>query len=330
MISIIVPVYNSYKYLDFCLQSIQNQKYQDWECILINDGSSDGSGEICEKWANIDSRFRVVHQDNSGVSKARNNGIRKAKGDFIAFIDSDDWINDDYLSNLVTNNNDIDLVLSGLIDQYGDRDAIINKPMREGVFRIERASAYILEDLLNKNLLYGPVVKLYKKKIIHKHNIYFPEDCSLGEDLVFNFKYLEYVKFFKTVPIASYNYRKDSQDSLFKKIHYNQFKTDYNHWKIRYNYFLTHDLLTDNSLSKFMSLLWGLIYDGIFRYESLNYPSIKYLKFLNEIPEIDILKNYTNIFNCSKWIKNTILMRNYILFFLYFSCKRLTRKRLNS
>ena len=92
IISIIVPVYNVDKYLQKCLESIRLQTFQDWECILIDDGSFDKSGEICDEFSKIDSRFKVIHQVNSGVSKARNVGLDIATGDWIGFVDSDDWI----------------------------------------------------------------------------------------------------------------------------------------------------------------------------------------------------------------------------------------------
>lgn len=92
LISIIVPVYNVELYLDKCIQSILAQSYPNFELLLIDDGSSDGSKEICDKYAKLDSRIRVFHRINGGVSSARNAGLEKAKGDWIAFIDADDWV----------------------------------------------------------------------------------------------------------------------------------------------------------------------------------------------------------------------------------------------
>ena len=91
-ISIIVPVYKVEKYLHRCLDSIVNQTFTDWECILIDDGSPDNSGIICDEYAQMDRRFKVIHQENKGVSAARNAGLDVAKGEWIGFVDSDDWI----------------------------------------------------------------------------------------------------------------------------------------------------------------------------------------------------------------------------------------------
>ncbi|MDN6244681.1 MAG: glycosyltransferase family 2 protein, partial [Tetragenococcus koreensis] len=101
LISIVIPVYNVEKYLENCLQSIQNQTYNHFEVILVNDGSTDSSLSICEKFVNQDKRFSVLSKENGGLSSARNFGIKKAKGSFITFVDSDDYIVKDYLSHLV-------------------------------------------------------------------------------------------------------------------------------------------------------------------------------------------------------------------------------------
>ena len=104
MISVIVPVYNAAPYLDQCIESIVKQTYTDWECILINDGSTDKSGEICDKWGKFDSRFRIIHQINQGVSATRNRGIKESKGEYIVFIDSDDWVSPNYLKDMININ----------------------------------------------------------------------------------------------------------------------------------------------------------------------------------------------------------------------------------
>lgn len=326
MISIIVPVYNCVKYLDKCLESIHRQRYQDWECILIDDGSTDGSSTICDNWCIVDSRIRVFHQLNAGVSAARNSGIKHASGEYITFIDSDDWIEEDYLSAFVSKGVGCDLTVSGIIDQYEDGRIIVSKPCKSDVIHIEKQYTGTIIDLLKKNLLYGPTNKLYKSEIIHKNHIKFPENCSLGEDLVFNFNYLEHVFSVKTVSEAHYNYRKLQSGTLFTKIRYDQFQTDYQHWTLRYEFFKKKNLLTDEAIDLLMRLLWGVIYDGIFRYEALGYPSIKYLKQLNNMQEIDLLRDYTGSFSCAPWIKQAILKRRYVLLYLFFKLKRYSKR----
>ena len=121
IITIIVPVYNTATHLRTCIDSIVSQTVPDWELILINDGSTDASGSICDEYATKDSRIAVVHQQNSGVSNARNKGIELAKGNFITFIDSDDWIELNFIEkfkNLIVNKNT--LIVYGIAYDFID------------------------------------------------------------------------------------------------------------------------------------------------------------------------------------------------------------------
>ena len=114
-ISIVVPVYNVERYLPRCIESILRQTYTNFELILVDDGTPDRSGIICDRYAERDSRIRVIHKENGGVSTARNTGIDAAKGEWITFVDSDDWVSDEYLKTLTTHlhNNSYDLVIGG-------------------------------------------------------------------------------------------------------------------------------------------------------------------------------------------------------------------------
>lgn len=322
MISIVIPVYNSAKYLNDCIESIRRQKYNDWECILIDDGSSDESSKICDEWAEVDKRFKAFHQPNSGVSTARNNGIKYVSGEYITFIDSDDWIDDNYLSTLIANGGECDLIVSGIVDCYADGRKEIIHPSAAAFIEVSPPFIDTFADLLKKNLLYGPTNKLYKSDIIRKNNIVFQKDCSLGEDLVFNFTYLDYVHTIEIIPEAHYNYRRISSGSLSTKVFYEKFQNDYHHWQIRYDFFRRKELLSESSMKILMKLLWGVIYDGIFRYADLGYPSIKYLKFLNQIEEIELLRDYKSEFQCSTWIKNAILNKQYLSLFIFFHVQR--------
>ena len=125
MISIVIPVYNAESYLDECVSSVISQTYQDWECILVDDGSTDGSADICDKWCAKDCRISVIHQENRGVLTARNQGIEKAKGDYITFIDSDDWVNSEYLADMYNGmalGGDIDVVSTGVIQHKASEE----------------------------------------------------------------------------------------------------------------------------------------------------------------------------------------------------------------
>ncbi|MFY9263633.1 MAG: glycosyltransferase family 2 protein [Actinomycetaceae bacterium] len=125
LISIIVPVYNTQRYLQQCVDSIMSQTFENWELILVDDGSTDGiSGRLCDEISHTDRRIRVIHQENKGLSGARNTGLEAAEGEFVVFVDSDDYVLPEYLATLQRTIDDADLAVVGIIDKYSDKDEI--------------------------------------------------------------------------------------------------------------------------------------------------------------------------------------------------------------
>ncbi len=177
-ISIIVPVYNVEPYLRRCLDSIVVQTFTDWECILIDDGSSDNSGVICDEYASRDARFHVFHQENKGVSAARNAGLDAARGEWIGFVDSDDWIESDMYSLLLEKGNETtDIVICNIFHEYRNKSL---------------SSDYALDfsnQIQNiKNLLLGRISgylghKVFRRKLIGE--IRFNSSLIMCEDLLF-------------------------------------------------------------------------------------------------------------------------------------------------
>ena len=165
MISIIVPVYNVESYLDECIQSIVSQSYNNWECILINDGSTDKSGEICDTWANKDHRIHVIHQSNQGVSTARNTGIQYAKGEFITFIDSDDWIEPNMYEAMysVATQQDADIVICGYADEYVKRAEVYNNDNKTVIYTQDEAIERLIYDNEIRSYLWD---KLFRREIL--------------------------------------------------------------------------------------------------------------------------------------------------------------------
>lgn len=189
MISIIVPVYNCEENLERCIQSIVNQSEPDIEIILVNDGSTDRSLKICNAYAKKDERIRVISQENGGVSKARNTGILAAKGTYLQFVDSDDYIHKDMCKILkkVMEVKEPDLIIAGFHHLYLGRD-IVKCPDKEMHCKTkEEFGDYFLE-LYEQGFLNMPWNKLYKKEQVVE---LFLEDISLGEDLLFNLAYLK-------------------------------------------------------------------------------------------------------------------------------------------
>lgn len=212
ILSAILPVYNVENVLERCIESILNQTFKDFELIIINDGSEDRSKEICNYYAKQDPRIEVIHIKNSGVSKARNIGISKARGSYLQFIDSDDYIAPEMFEILIRNiqEKDSDLVICGLKNLRNEIVTLIS-PNDLAYINIEDGKNEIIS-LYTKNLLNSPCNKLYKKKLVSN----FPENLSLGEDLIFNLRYLEEVKSFTCISNILYTYDNSSSMSLTK------------------------------------------------------------------------------------------------------------------
>lgn len=184
LISLIIPVYNVSAYLPKCLDSILRQNIDDWEAILINDGSVDNSGKICDEYAAKDDRFKVFHKANGGVSSARNVGLENACGEWIWFVDPDDWIADNALMILseTIKKNDCDTIFFGIdyIDESGavigieNRDLILNKTKEETITAAD----------------YPPQNYLLSRSLAEFFKLRFSNGIHTGEDLEFQYKYL--------------------------------------------------------------------------------------------------------------------------------------------
>lgn len=316
MISIIIPIYNVEAFLDKCIKSVIYQSYTNWECILINDGSKDNSGYICDLWDKKDSRIRVIHQTNQGVSAARNRGIKESKGEFITFIDSDDWINKTYLNDLIHGIKDsqIDLVISGLVQEHQDGSS------KDFVFKdyiTYRLSSNYTREFVEMNrlaLFYGPVAKLYRSAIIKNNKIEFPLDYSYGEDLIFNYQYLNHIRQINNIPVINYHYRIIGNGTLSSIYRKDQFEIDYSQWNLLQTFYKKKNMWNSISKEYMYQRLWGIVYDGIFSNKELNYNYLKRILNINEIKE---LSKWSHIFNCANWIKYSIINRLYFVFFLY-------------
>ena len=211
VISIIIPVFNSEKYLNKCIKSITSQTYRKLEIILVNDGSTDKSGEICDFWSVQDDRIITVHQNNSGVSTARNKGIDIASGDYITFIDSDDYVANNYIEIMVNEliKCNYDLVMCSFIDRYEYWKNDVEHKLDEK--RLHELSGDIRKDYHKLfPLPIYPVLKLYRTSIIKHNKIKFPETFTDAEDQVFNFSYFNHIKTYKYInkPLYYYVHRK--------------------------------------------------------------------------------------------------------------------------
>lgn len=169
LISIIIPVYNVEKYLEKCLDSVIHQSYENIEIILVNDGSTDTSGEICKKYSEKDKRIVLFNQENAGLSAARNTGIEICKGEYIAFVDSDDWVEKDYILKMYTEckNKNVDIVICGFNKVNENNDLILDESSKLRKRTIDNKNKFDL--LFNENNLETILAwnKLYKRKIFN-------------------------------------------------------------------------------------------------------------------------------------------------------------------
>jgi len=214
--SVIIPVYNAERTLRRCLDSFLPQLNRDVEVILVNDGSTDKSALICKEYVEKSPCFRYYEQPNLGVSVARNKGIDKAKGKYIIFIDSDDYVSRDMFTQLNDILFDNDFVISSLI--ISD-DAIEHKSALTP-FESKEIGMIILKtaDMICRKQINPPIGKIYKRSILNTYNIRFPEGCSIAEDKAFNIVYALHVRSLKVVDDAFYHYSVTTQDSLSRKI----------------------------------------------------------------------------------------------------------------
>lgn len=193
-VSVIVPVYNVEKYLHRCVDSILAQTFTDFELILVDDGSPDHCGAICDEYARKDARVRVIHQKNAGVSAARNRGIREAAGEFVGFVDADDWILPEMYENMILDalSNQADIVMCDAMTVYSDGkeeiDTITQLP----------ANTVLDHDSLKPGIMLefaGAVWRcLYRSRLLKEKRVVFPTGLKLSEDRVFNIYAMGYAR----------------------------------------------------------------------------------------------------------------------------------------
>ena len=217
-ISVIIPIYNAESFLNECLVSIQEQTFSDYEAWLIDDGSTDNSGTICDNFAANNKLFHVIHKKNGGVSSARNAGLEKANGEWICFIDADDTVEKEYLSTLYQFANmqkDI-LIIQGFKTFLPD-NTYIDKRFTNQLYN--SSEVYKTFQDLNINRCGYPFGKLYNAEIIRHHHLRFVESIHYAEDVMFMLTYLTHCSAIQTVEGMNYNYyiRKNIQ-SLSKRI----------------------------------------------------------------------------------------------------------------
>lgn len=207
LVTIIIPVYNASKYLKRCLESVLNQSYKTLEIILIDDGSNDGSLGIMQSYSAVDKRIKLYHKKNSGPSDTRNKGLQQANGDYICFIDADDYVEINYIQvfiDVLFNNQRPDLLITDYIEY--------SKHHPRGILQkqLEKSGCYEIEVFM-PNLFYGVMGvlwgKMFKNSIIKENQLFFESKIRYQEDLLFIFFYLNNCKsvYYSSIPTYHYN-----------------------------------------------------------------------------------------------------------------------------
>ena len=232
-ISIIVPVYKAEPYLKKCIDSILNQTFKDFELILVDDGAPDRCGEICDEYALKDSRIKIIHKENGGQSSARNVGLDIAQGEYIGFVDSDDWIEPDMYKKLfkLLKNDNVDMVICN-INSIKDKKLRDRKKEKRKII-LKKGKENILNSRYKDNFLgWGPCNKLYKKDILK--NIRFL-DGRIYEDVPFNIEVFNKINSYVYTNDKLYNYRQLGESTTRSQI-------SEKHLSLIYNTFYCYDI----------------------------------------------------------------------------------------
>lgn len=212
LISVVLPTYNVAQYLQQCLESVAAQTYRNIEVIIIIDGATDGSYEIAQKFCKTDSRFSVYWQENAGSGPARNNGLAHSQGEFVMFVDPDDWIDPELLEKLyeAQQEGDYDLVASTRIkvecDSKGQVKRIIPKHLANETIVGQDAVRHEYLCMLRTGVVSSPTQKLFKLSVIRKNHVEFPP-LKRSQDIVFNYRYYSCIQSLRLISYSGYYYR---------------------------------------------------------------------------------------------------------------------------
>ena len=260
LISIIVPIFNTEKHLHQCLDSILSQSYENFECLLINDGSTDASASICREYIAKDARFRYFEKENGGVSSARNLGIERSGGAYITFIDSDDWVEFDYLevlySAIIQETADIS------VSSYRTYEMSKNQWLFHAFKRVEHQKVFSRQELLNQLMFLDSLDSSYRFascKLVRKSvltGIWFNESTHLGEDMEFWFKLYLIAEKSVFSNRDTYVYRRDLNDSRYATLKH--IKSDVQQRLNFISFLRARGMDTDNFVNALLNTLYEM------------------------------------------------------------------------
>ena len=274
MVSIIVPIYNAEKYLEKCVESILNQTYRDYEVLLVDDGSTDRSVAICDQYASVDARIHVMHQENSGIISARQAGFRASSGEWILFVDSDDWIATDMVEQLLKHGLDTnaDVVTSGVI--FATDGSAIHKfdTAKPGVYadqELQTFKQHLLGELENRLFEVLPYLwnKLWRREVLEKSLLNVDSAITVGEDVAIGIPAMLQAKRIAVMDEAFYYYRQDNNSMLHKpknsEIEFKNAKKLFNHLYTAFNEAGYSELAEHGAKELFLNQLFTRTYEKV-------------------------------------------------------------------
>jgi glycosyltransferase involved in cell wall biosynthesis len=240
LISVIVPIYKIDRYLGICIESIINQTYNNLEIILVNDGSPDRCPEICDLYAQKDRRIKVVHKKNGGLVSARKAGLQIATGEYVGYVDGDDWIGSGFYESLCSKivECDADLTIAGQSRELFDKCTCFNNSIPVGTYDGEKLQI-LYEGMISYGDFYKPGIttyvwnKLFKREILLEHQYNVDEHITIGEDAAVVYPYMMSCKRVSIIDNCEYHYRQ-REDSMLKKS--SSFKEEASGLKVLYEY----------------------------------------------------------------------------------------------
>lgn len=277
LVSVIIPIYNVRRFIEHGLKNVLSQTYQDYEILLSDDGSTDGSYEVCQRWALKDSRIRVLHQENKGAGAARNHGINEARGEFIYFFDIDDEISPDLLeySVKIMYEKDVDFICFGYdnVETTFKSKVTVSFPETLITSNLELKNLYVDQFVMKVNGF--PWNKFYRKCFLDKHNLRY-EDQRIQQDEVFNLKcyrHLERAFLSPEVLYTYYVYEKGNTRSRFIPDRFDIYKSVRDHFDELKDFWSLSDKRLDDYLDKrfYTSMMQCMLFN-------LTHPNCKWTK----------------------------------------------------
>lgn len=313
LVSVVIPIYNVEKYIKKCVDTIVNQTYKNLEIILVDDGSPDNSGYIADSYASSDHRIKVVHKKNGGLSDARNTGMEISNGDYICFVDSDDYIELDMIEKVLEKalTTDSDVILFGLYNEVLDEHEEIIE--QERVF-IDNANLQLMTSVIGYAWN-----KLYKSAFLKSKNFAFQKSLSLIEDIIFNEKIFLNANKIEYLKDPLYHYINRNRPTLVKKYYEDSYKLHKMGFQARRNVVLK--LFGENYLTKEIlsnSYIGGIRYccSNMFYFKNDLSLESKYRKIrlmVNDVDTIEQIKYYNPINVSDQILKLCILYKSPIL-----------------